>query len=203
MSRFRKTIAAVLIGITITQIIGCATIPKEERADIGPFNYMDLETNAHFPLLIQLTAIDGKSPFSTVWNEIRCGPHKVRVQVVWSNWFKDETEINFEASAGSRYVACAIELKPGQDPTSVTIDSKSVVSQMGDVVGKGLLTGAAPLVLPFAIIEVFRRKMDAQKKYGTLSRPFGDCCYVWIENMQTKQVVGGNKPGVTEDKSCH
>ncbi len=199
MNWFRKAIAGVLIGIILTlQPLGCSTIPKEERAYIGTLDYqyasLEIETNARLPA-VGISAVDNEE-----WNfkPIRQGPHTVRVVVEWSNGFHDETDLAFEAVAGKRYMVYAIELNPGQDSCTVTVNSRSFAKQLAmQMGGQVVLYTVGTFFFPFVIAHMID---EEELKKQSKARPFEGCCYIWIEDKDSREMVAGNKLGVTEGK---
>jgi len=176
-------IAFALIGAILIQSIGCATIPKEERAYISLADCQYLHTNADFRYA-QISGIDGGGwAGDPIRRDIRCGSHTVRVKVSWSNGYWDETDIDFEAVVGEHYVVYVIELRPGQDPSSVIIKQVPALAQI--LVGNGPLALFFPPPMPAGW---WRRPKKP-------SRPFDGCCFIWIEEVLSREVVAGNRPG--------
>jgi hypothetical protein len=112
------------------------------------------------------------------------GPNVVVIDTIWSNWFRDKTELVVEAEAKNRYRAAAIELKPDQDPASVWIRQKTAGEEMVQAMKEGTVGSTAVLWLPWALLK--------GKIAG--ARPTADCCFVWIEELNSGKTVVGKKP---------
>lgn len=194
MSWHRRRISFALVGAVLIQTIGCATIPGEEKAKIYSGSTECLETNAIFHFT-QVMTLDGEA-----WagGDVSPGRHTVRVRVLWSNLFEEETDIELEAFPGKRYHVYAMELKPGQDSSIIIIKEKSIAKQFVQQFGFQLFGGFLAYVLGPAIIvyAVVREFTDTRG----CSRPFEGCCFIWIEDWPGRDVVAGDRPGVIEAK---
>jgi hypothetical protein len=151
--------------------------------------------------------------------QIPQGHRNIEVWTEWSNQFKDNSQLLLDVKQGRSYVVYAMELQTGQGPTaplpctlnqsSEYMRRKSTEQWVGWV--------AAPLIYPFPIIPAvalpislifeLSKKQDKevdQDKIAIVSqpsdtppppaaRPFDGCCYVWIEDFETKEVVAGTR----------
>jgi len=153
--------------------------------------------------------------------QIPKGHRNVEVWVEWSNQFKDYTQLRFDVKEKRSYVVYAMELQAGQDsaapmPCTVNqsseyIERKSTEKLTGVLVG--LLAAPlfyGPLPLGYALLPAFEqsKKGDNQADQDKVAiksqpdetpatpttRPYDGCCYVWIEDIGTREVVAGTRP---------
>lgn len=154
--------------------------------------------------------------------QIPQGHRNIEVWVEWSNQLKDYTQLKFDVKEKRSYVVYAMELQAGQDPAA---PMKCTVNQSSEYIKRksteqwvGLV--AAPLVyplpiglvaaLPIAIAFELLKKPDKEADQDKVaivsqstetpaaptSRPFDGCCYVWVEDFETREVVAGTRfPG--------
>ena len=154
-------------------------------------------------------------------HQIPQGHRNVEVWVEWSNQFKDYTQLPLDVKQGRSYVVYAIEPQVGRDPaapmpctvnqSSEYIERRSTEQLTGVLVG--LLAAPlfyGPLPLGYAIIPAFEqsKKGDNQAEQDKVTiegqptktpatptaRPYDGCCYVWIEDIGTREVVAGKRP---------
>jgi hypothetical protein len=153
--------------------------------------------------------------------QIPQGHRNVEVWIEWSNKFKDYTQLKLDVKEKRFYVVHAIELQTGQDsaapmPCTVNqsseyIERKSTEQLTGVLVG--LLAAPlfyGPLPLGYAFLPAFEqsKKGDNQADQDKVAiknqpdetpatptaRPYDGCCYVWIEDIGTREVVAGTRP---------
>jgi hypothetical protein len=98
----------------------------------------------------------------------------------------------FDAVAGKRYSIFAIELKPGQDPTTVAIHGLSFGEEMRRMPLYVIRVPLACILSPYFFLKVGKAVVLPPS-----ARPFEDCCFLWIEDMETGEVVGGMRPPST------
>ena len=152
--------------------------------------------------------------------EILPGKHRVEVAAYWSNGFSETIEIDFVATAGKKYLVGGYELKPGQDPATVQfqVAEKSGVDKKNtfwSYIGKGIIGILAlglpytwVIVLPAALVWEYSKKPPqppvppeqansaeaSVPKEPPQTRPFEGCCFVWIQDEDTGEVVAGASP---------
>lgn len=56
---------------------------------------------------------------------------------------------------------------------------------------------SAPITIPLAIIKSKNNSENARKKHAKFA---GDCCYLWIEDAKTGQIIAGSTPPARESK---
>jgi len=113
----------------------------------------------------------------------------VRVTTTWSNFHEDETDLAFDALAGKKYSIFAIELKPGQDPTTVTIHRLSFGEEMGLMPLELIRVPLAYILSPYFFLKVGKALVLPPS-----ARLFENCCFLWVEDMETGEVVCGMSP---------
>jgi hypothetical protein len=148
------------------------------------------------------------------------GNRNVEVWVEWSNQFRDYIQLPFDVKEGRSYVVYAMELQTGQDPTELMpclvnetseyMRRKSTEKWVG-LVGAALTypipifpAVALPISLIFELSKKPNKEVD-QDKIAIVSqpadtpppvptaRPYDGCCYVWIEDADTREVVAGTR----------
>jgi hypothetical protein len=127
------------------------------------------------------------------------GARKVLIESRWSNSFVDKSEINFVVEAGKKYLIGIYELKPGQDPATADFHERSSAYQLGVAAAEGsamgTLHGLAPVIIifgwPFLLYLALRERPEPKPPQP---RPFEGCCFVWIQDEQTAEVIAGTTP---------
>lgn len=129
------------------------------------------------------------------------GRYVTTVEATWSNRARDRTRLSFDADAGTVYRARAFEAN--QATVSVRLvdvepdappASKSKEMEFAEAMGWALLGGAVQGLLPLIIMAApvwFPIYLAAQRPSA---RPSPDCCFVWIEEAQSRRVVAGFSP---------
>ena len=177
----RFLLYGVLLALVLFLMAGCRSIQENEAIVFVP---EDLQTNARLPFWISLYAIDGNTGFTHPY--LIEGPHVLTVYVVWSNGYGEHVPLALNAVAGSRYSIWAVELKPDQNPQSVYVRP----STWGEEMGAGFIEYPIAVVAsPFFFAHVFGVLL-----FPPTDKPFENCCYIWIEEAQTGEVVSGRKP---------
>jgi hypothetical protein len=129
--------------------------------------------------------------------EMLPGAHKVLIESTWSNNFLDKSEISFIAEAGKKYLIGIYELKPGQEPSTADFHERSSAYQFGRAAASGAAQGTFEGLLPVIIIfgSPLLLYLALQKApEPPKSRPFENCCFVWIHDEQTAEVIAGTAP---------
>ena len=124
---------------------------------------------------------------TTKW--IEPGSHRIEVPATWSNKFEDRTTLEFDALRGRKYVVLIYELAPGQSKAGIEIRPRTFGESLmaNNDLGNSTLGAIVLLVaLPFIISDL--------SKAPPKSRPFDGCCFVWIQDEETGQVVAGASP---------
>ena len=118
--------------------------------------------------------------------------HTFVVAVEWSNGWKDETELTFEAQAGKQYLLLTYELTPGESEEKAGVRRHTVIEETGGLLVFSVLMSppASLLTLPYAVGTALQRLVEQP---GT-SRPFERCCFVWIQQEESGAVVVGEQP---------
>jgi hypothetical protein len=153
--------------------------------------------------------------------QIPQGHRNVELWVKWSNQFKDYTQLPLVVKQGRSYVVYAMELQAGHDPAEplpCTINQSSeYIKRKSTEKWTNTLFGmlAAPLFygpLPvgYALLAAYEllEKQDNQADKDNVAtinqpdetpvtpttRPYDGCCHVWIEDIETREVVAGTRP---------
>jgi len=139
---------------------------------------------------VEIVSVDGEKVRETAI-EILPGVHRIEVEAKWSNGWKDKSELTFSAMAGERYLVGIYELRPGEDPK--TADFREWTS--GEVAGVSFLRGA--LMPPFPI-SIFLAPLIVSARIIAEElaedRPFQDCCFLWIQEKESRRVLAGVTP---------
>lgn len=204
----RRATSAVSV-IVVAAIVGaCAypnalTQPVSDRRLTEIYAPREHRTNSK-TVLQRILAIDGESHWEYLLSP---GHHTIKVETEWSNKWTDENELSFDAIAGRRYLVLAYELHPGQDQAQAMLRparSGGLVPPAEAVLGGGGFEGAAPLIILTAPIwiplgnlfwgEKPEEPTPEAPKGAPDSRPFPGCCFVWIEDQQSGQLMDGTRP---------
>jgi hypothetical protein len=127
------------------------------------------------------------------------GPHKIETVLRWSNRWKERRELAFEVLAGHNYVLGTYELTPGQDLVNVVIKRETPTYISGWQIPFWAIAypvivivvfGGSLVLLPVGLIALSFELLTPTPT----DVPFKDCCFVWIEDVSTNQVVAGAKP---------
>ncbi len=208
---YRKSLA-LLLAVTFS---GCTTsefgrfpkaypgprLPETQVAELIHTTFSRRVHNYWFSHFDGYQTVEGARPLLSKVNpvirirdvsvlEMLSGPHKVGIGVHWSNGFEDNTDLDFSAVGGKKYTLAIYELSPGEDPATVEL-SNPPQSFLGPDTKTALtlLLITLPLWLPFAIYE-WSKEPEALPK----ERPFNGCCFVWIQDEETAEVIAGVSP---------
>jgi hypothetical protein len=199
-----RRLVALLLCFTITacgaglQTYAEARLPPEKVAVLKGYVQGDTyDTGAAW--FAELVSFDGSNITrpDTLVIEMLPGAHKVLIESRWSNSFVDKSEINFIVEAGKKYLIGIYELKPGQDPATAGFHERSSAYQLGVAAAKdtamGTPQGLLPLIImfgwPFLLYLALREAPEPPQ-----SRPFEGCCFVWIQDEQTAEVIACTSP---------
>ena len=180
---------AVAVG---TQSAGCASTTKENKyglpenqvARIVPgFDWVAGKAGGLGPL-----SVDGIEDFHHV---VLPGNRAVEISASWSNKFRDVTRLAVNAQPGRQYVVLIYEMEQGQDVSTVEIRPKTFGEQLLEE-GVGCMGPGCGLMLIFALPFIIYQAANTPKP--ATSRPHEGCCFVWIQDLQTSQVVAGISP---------
>lgn len=180
--------AMVLLTVAaLVDIVGCASVPhKEERAYVSTVT--GYYTNGQY-VHYEINAIDGIEKVGTYRAELAVGRHIIEVRTRWSNYWKDSTKLTVDAIAGKEYLIFAYELRPDQDPTTAEIRPKTSFEHCLEAPVQGVVEGFWPCFVPCLCF--YRIEKHLHPPQG---RPFDGCCFVWIEDEETKELIDGKRP---------
>ena len=118
--------------------------------------------------------------------------HTFVVTVEWSNHWQDQTSLTFEAQAGKQYLLLTYELAPGESEEKTEVRRRTVIEKAGGVlILSVLLTPPVSLLtLPYAV----GTAVQGLSEQPGISRPFERCCFVWIQEEESGNVVAGERP---------
>jgi hypothetical protein len=188
-----KKIAYLLIFTLITQLLGCATVAnnKEQYADLYEDGYY---TNGK-KFLITYILVDDEQTFDS---RIAPGHHKVTAEVIWSSEQKETVVLEGDFLAGKKYVLLGYELSKDQDPSSAVVRPKNNKEQFGEAttgsLSEGFFKGMFPLIILTAPIWVPIAIITNQSKSNAFGKPFDGCCFIWIEESETRKIISGKSP---------
>lgn len=177
----------LLIGLAVAlAVAACAGAPEVAR---------DRVAAASAPPSASISDDDGPP------RPLAPGRHVTTVEATWSNRARDRTRLAFDAEAGTAYRARAFEAN--QAAVSVRLvdvapdappASKSKEMEFAEAMGWAMLGGAAYGLAPLIIMAapVWLPIYLAAQRPPT--RPSPDCCFVWIEEAQSRRVVAGFSP---------
>jgi hypothetical protein len=191
-------IDSIIALIIATQISGCTTAAQREILN-DPERYRlfvpsseQIVTNARIP---SVTA--RHFPYGEGWHAepVR---RNVDISVEWSNRYQENILWTWKPERGKHYLLLAVELNAGQQATDVNVEVNTrgdelLVSSIekvswGQTFGRGIAAGLAPLaflLLPVTLYFVITKVTE---------RPFADCCFAWITDIETGEMVAGESP---------
>ena len=177
----------------MVQVTGCATTAKQNEYGLPDSQVARITRSIDWlrgrAAALGSLSVDGKSG---IWVDhiVLPGRHMVDVPAQWSNNFKEVVTLTVHARPGKHYVVLIYELAHGQDPATAEIRPKTFGEQMGEAGSRGDVQGLAPLILLFA----WPFLLHEANKRPPYSRPFESCCFVWIQDAETGEVVVGTSP---------
>ncbi|MCU0965628.1 MAG: hypothetical protein MUF08_11385 [Burkholderiaceae bacterium] len=115
----------------------------------------------------------------------------------WSNDFEEAVALDATLAARRLYRVFAFEMSPGADPATAMVRKPTTSEMLGDgakasVVMTGLIV-LAPVVVAGALITA-PLSMAADESPAPTTRPFAGCCFVWLEDSSSKDIVAGSSP---------
>lgn len=211
MSAFlARAASAVLAANVLAGIGGCAmdlrlppeippvTPVPESLGASAKIGYGLFKSNGKKVRLVSV-AVDGAEQLPQVY--VDPGSHTVLVRLEWSNHWIDETELVVGAEAGHRYAIVSFELAPGQAEAKaeVTLLDARPKPTYGQIAAGGAAAGALQGALPMIILtapvwwpiyEIAQKHPPPPPK----GRPFDNCCFVWIQEVDSGAIVAGSRP---------
>lgn len=126
------------------------------------------------------------------------GKHIITVNVNWSNWYADNTDLVVNVVDDGIYIVYAIEV-PESHKDTIYVELQST----GEFVEYLLLycigLGFAWIFgLPYLAYSGVKYIISPPKR-----RPGGKQCYVWIEDRDTRRLISGKRPDNLVDRSGH
>jgi hypothetical protein len=116
------------------------------------------------------------------------GPHKIKITARWSNDWVDATDLQADLAARQTYLLLFYEAHLGQDLATADISPKQAWTLIADsFVFMFFPLIAIGYVLPMTILQ--------KEPEPPTARPFENCCFLWIENQNTGEVIAGKRPG--------
>lgn len=202
----------------VASFIGCSAIIKNKQTEddsayLLVANSDIYDTNAKMPsrLLVDLNTCGGtieiKEPRSFGPSRTYRGedtsrfipppfPRLIKITSKWSNGYIDTTELKVNMVSKKKYVLFAIELKQNQEPANFYIHSINLSKRIGyevlynfcDILSPTIAFFLLPVILPTILIKTLSDSTPPS------TRPFENCCYLWIEDFSTGKVISGQKP---------
>jgi hypothetical protein len=199
MTKQTRRMAAMAMAAALTQLAACSTTaPKVSASGSGA-----CMTNR--PLLASQVPADDSSnggmlvdAAGPLWNcaSIPQGLYDAEVMAQWSRGYHQQPLqlTNFRLAPGQVLVARAYERGRGEIRTVFHSVAPSREPEKAMVAGGAAL---AVLFLPYAgviAIESIKANKDARRAMVSQERSRPDCCYLWVEDRQTGQLIAGSRP---------
>ena len=187
----RRTVA-IGTGITVAvQVAACGTaIPRDGAGQLRAEQIARITTHGEWVRgkARSLGTVSVGEYRATAAGEflVPPGQHDFLVTATWSNEFKDTTRFVAEVQPGKTYFVLIYELERGQDPKTADVRQKSFAELILSAGGAGVLGALATFGWPIALYHETRKAPD--------KRPFEGCCYVWLEDAASGQIVAGTSP---------
>lgn len=170
----------------------------ESMSTFGKVGYGYFKSNGKKVKLVSFT-VDGTEHYSPTYLE--SGSHTILTRLQWSNHWMDDTELAVQVAAGHRYAIMSFELAPEQHPKNAQLqlmDARPEPPLWMYAAGGatyGALIGALPVIIMTA--PLWGPAYLISQKYPPpppTSRPFENCCFVWIQDVDSGAVVAGSSP---------
>jgi hypothetical protein len=130
--------------------------------------------------------------------ELLPGSHRVDLEVLWSNGWREAVCFDAAVRGGRTYNAQVYEAPQTSDLGSVNCRPPGKVAELGlAVVGgaaAGVLTAVAAFTWPIWLPIVLLTGSDAEHPSPPTSRPDHQC-FVWVWDTSSWEVVAGGAPG--------
>ena len=169
----QRLVSAVLTAALSLNGAGCGTVPAQQRVSDG--------------------VTVSVAPDSDGWTRIHAVP-------TWSNGKSADEYLTFRTDSAGGYLLLAYERGHGlvpltfgkaEPPSKSSSRSWSLPVGGPDPVGAGLLIIAALAVV--GVVALVQRA-TASKSGTASSRPGPDCCFIWVEDVETGEVLAGASP---------
>ena len=172
--------------LLIIHSAGCASLTETGTARIYFPTSKYYVTNARFPQVFYITGVEGNGQSPV---DLKPGRYDVTVHTIWSNWYEEHTALSFSVSEKKKYAIYFLELMPGQDPKSVYVRPATFLDEVGRFLAYPFVATSAIIYSPVALFDLVKASVNHPSE-----RPYKDCCYVWIEDLDTGVVLAGTRP---------
>jgi len=205
MSKAKKAVCftaylllALLTGCSpITRRVDKTLLEVEGRARVMA---MEGEWFHHSrPCSLTVQTIDG---ISESWHSsypLVPGAHTFGVSVQWSNGWQDQTALTFRAQPAKRYWILSYELAPGEPEERAEIRQHTKAEEASLLLLKGVMFAPVVILSPFVVggalgYQGVQKLLGEETREQVTGRPFERCCFVWIQDEETGEVVAGERP---------
>lgn len=187
-----------LAFVLLIQNMGCTSISVRTSGDSATLRESRDDSNGR-KASVENVVVDDRVTNAGEPIYLVPGIHNVKINTKWSNGAVDTTELSLTADAYANYLIHAFELAPGQDPAMAVIYFRPFPpTQPPQNLARTfrpdelftfiiIAIGTAPLWVPIVLWK--ERAGDR-----TLSKPFRDCCFVWIADAVTHKLLSGVMP---------
>jgi hypothetical protein len=173
----RRRGALVALALA-TQLAGCQSMQTADMPEPSPENAVSL--------------IGASSGGPQVPLKATPGLISVEIEVSWSNGAKDETLLGLEASPASELLVLAYERGRGFLPAASRL-RRPAPARASSFDWTGALNYCGPCFALVILTAPIWLPIKAQANRSAL-RPSPDCCFVWIEDAKTGEIVAGSSP---------
>ena len=185
MKRHRWTSLVTSLAFA-AQVSGCGSTPV--RSDQHPQHQSDVSI---------LVASDAGDRLAL---KTAAGLTRLAVEATWSSGSKQKVPLAVPADANAELVLFAYEIGKGLVPATVSLAPPPSLGPSGNAFFRtfmeGVGQGLAPLVLMTApiwlLIHTLSKRSAAQASRTAMHQD--RCCFVWIEDSQSGEVVAGSLP---------
>jgi hypothetical protein len=200
---FNKALLRVALSLLLIAAQACGTAQKYQNLS-GEQSHESEQASLQLiavdrigeALGFQLLSVNGieSSVMPGAEIQIPAGNVHLELRVTWSNETVEELTIKFDAAVEVTYRLAVFELrepikKPQANSTPSSPDS------MGDAMAEGLGVGLIIALLPWIIVTSpvwYPIGMALEDE-----RPFPDCCFVWLEEVDGKLASGEAPPSAS------
>jgi hypothetical protein len=116
------------------------------------------------------------------------GKHVIKIRARWSNGYYEEFDLDIDALAAASYEIIALEMRYGEEDKA-TMKRLSVFPE-----GIAHIFMMAPAKFVEYLLDPFYIRTALTELFPPLSRPPGRQCFLWVEDVETRQLIDGTRP---------
>lgn len=174
----RTPVSAPLALVLVTQLAACQAMQTTDAPEP--------------PLRNAVSLIRTSGGGAQVPLKVAPGLISVEVEVTWSNGAQDKTPLGLDAPLGSDLLVLAYERSHGVRPATIKL-SRPAPSRASSSLWADALTYCGYCFAAVILTAPLWLSIRALANRPGI-RPSPDCCFVWVEDTNTGEIVAGNSP---------